>query len=186
MAFVVIYDACVLYPAPLRDLLIRIARTGIVRARWSEQILDECFSNILAQRSDLSSAQLARTRALMVAAIPDCMVDGFEELVGGLELPDPEDRHVLAAAIRASAQTIVTFNLKDFPADRLAAYGVEAHDADAARRLLGPRRASVFLLAAARRASTGALPRGHDPRHRRPPNEPRSRERPRTRSPRAP
>lgn len=45
MAFVVVYDACVLYPAPLRDLLLRVARTGIVRARWSNAILDECFSN---------------------------------------------------------------------------------------------------------------------------------------------
>jgi len=126
MSFVVIYDACVLYPAPLRDLLVRIARTGIVRARWSEQILDECFSNILEQRPDLSAAQLARTRELMVRAIPDCIVDGFDELIAGLVLPDPDDRHVLAAAIRAGAQTLVTFNLKDFPADRLEPYGVEA------------------------------------------------------------
>lgn len=130
MSFVVIYDACVLYPAPLRDLLIRTARTGIVRARWSEQILDECFSNILEHRPDLSAAQLARTRELMVRAIPDCVVDGLDELVAGLALPDPDDRHVLAAAIRASAQTIVTFNLKDFPADRLEPYGVEAQHPD--------------------------------------------------------
>ncbi len=66
----------------------------------------------------------------MVRAIPDCMVDGFDELVAGLVLPDPNDRHVLAAAIRAGAQTIVTFNLKDFPVERLAAYGVEARHPD--------------------------------------------------------
>lgn len=130
MAFVVVYDACVLYPAPLRDLLIRVARTGIVRARWSAAILDECFSNILEQRPDLSAAQLARTRELMVRAVPDCMVEGFEELVAGLSLPDPNDRHVLAAAIRASAQTIVTFNLKDFPPERLAPYEIEAQHPD--------------------------------------------------------
>jgi predicted nucleic acid-binding protein len=130
VAFVVIYDACVLYPAPLRDLLIRVARTGIVRARWSTAILDECFSNILEQRPDLSAAQLNRTRELMVRAIPDCMVEGFDDLIAGLSLPDPDDRHVLATAIRAGAQTIVTFNLKDFPVERLASYGVEAQHPD--------------------------------------------------------
>jgi hypothetical protein len=93
-------------------------------------ILDECFSNILEQRPDLSPAQLARTRELMVRAVPDCMVEGFEELIAGLSLPDVDDRHVLAAAIRASAQTIVTFNLKDFPADRLAPYEIEAQHPD--------------------------------------------------------
>lgn len=130
MAFVVIYDACVLYPAPLRDLLIRIARTGVVRARWSEKILDECFENILAQRADLSREQLARTRDLMVQAVPDGIVDGHDDLASALDLPDPDDRHVLAAAIRAGAQSIVTFNLKDFPADRLAKYGLEAQHPD--------------------------------------------------------
>ncbi|MCA9590828.1 MAG: PIN domain-containing protein [Myxococcales bacterium] len=130
MAFVVIYDACVLYPAPLRDLLIRVARTGVVRARWSAMILDECFANILEQRPDLSAAQLSRTRELMVRAVPDCMVEGFEDLIAGLSLPDADDRHVLAAAIRASAQTIVTFNLKDFPAEPLTPYEIEAQHPD--------------------------------------------------------
>jgi len=130
MSFVVIYDACVLYPAPLRDLLIRVARTGVVRARWSEQILDECFSNLLENRPDLSAALLARTRELMVRAIADSMVSGFEGLIAGLSLPDADDRHVLAAAIRAGAQTIVTLNLKDFPVERLAPYGVEAQHPD--------------------------------------------------------
>ncbi len=54
MAFVVIYDACVLYPAPLRDLLVRVAQTGLVRARWTSQILDECFRSILAQRPEFT------------------------------------------------------------------------------------------------------------------------------------
>jgi predicted nucleic acid-binding protein len=130
VAFVVIYDACVLYPAPLRDLLIRLANTGVVRARWSEQILDECFDNILEQRPDLNAAALARTRELMKRAVPDCMVSGFEELIDGLVLPDPDDRHVLAAAIRAGAQDIVTFNLADFPEERLRPYNVEAKHPD--------------------------------------------------------
>lgn len=109
----------------------RVATTGVVRARWSERILDECFSNILEQRSDLSPEKLARTRELMVKAVPDCIIDGFDDLIDGLKgLPDPDDRHVLAAAIRGGAQTIVTFNLKDFPAAALAPYGIEAQHPD--------------------------------------------------------
>ena len=130
MAFVVIYDACVLYPAPLRDLLLRVARTGLVRARWSEAILDECFRNILETRPELKPESLERTRSLMNRAVADCVVEGYEGLVDGLVLPDPNDRHVLAAAIRAGAQMIVTFNLKDFPDDVLAAYGIEAKHPD--------------------------------------------------------
>lgn len=130
MSFVVIYDACVLHPAPLRDLLIRVARTGVVRARWSETILDECFRSIHKQRPELEPARLSRTRDLMSRAVPDCLVQGYEALIEGLALPDPNDRHVLAAAIRAGAQTIVTFNLKDFPPECLAEYGVEAQHPD--------------------------------------------------------
>ena len=62
----------------------------------------------------------------MTQAIPDCLIDDFRALVDGLTLPDPNDRHVLAAAIRAGAQAIVTFNLKDFPASALSKYGIEA------------------------------------------------------------
>ena len=130
MAFVVVYDACVLYPAPLRDLLVRVARTGLVRARWSDAILDECFRSILENRPELNPRALERTRVLMKLAVPDCIVGGYEELVGGLTLPDPADRHVVAAAIRAGAQIIVTFNLKDFPDEALAAYGIETKHPD--------------------------------------------------------
>ncbi len=111
MAFVVLYDACVLYPAPLRDLLVRIANTGIVRARWTELILDECFRNILEQRPDLKPEALRRTRELMTQAVPDCLVTGFETLIAGLSLPDKDDRHVLAAAVRAGAVRTVVFGI---------------------------------------------------------------------------
>ena len=126
MAFVVIYDACVLYPAPLRDLLVRVGLTPLVRVRWTDTILDECFRNIFEQRPELKPEALDRTRELMTQAIPDCMVTGYEPLIDGLLLPDPDDRYVLAAAIRAGAQSIVTFNLKDFPAPALQTLGVEA------------------------------------------------------------
>ena len=131
MAFVVIYDACVLYPAPLRDLLVRIAQAGIVRARWTTEILDECFRSILELRPDLRPDALARTRDLMTKAVADCMVEGYEHMIAGLALPDPDDRHVLAAAVRAGAQAIVTFNLRDFPDAILAAHEIEAIHPDA-------------------------------------------------------
>lgn len=130
MAFVVVYDACVLFSAPLRDLLLRLARTGLVRAKWSEAILDECFRSILESRPELPAGALARTRDLVNRAVPDCLVVGYENLVEGIALPDPDDRHVLAAAIRSGAQLIVTFNLKDFPDESLAPYGIEAKHPD--------------------------------------------------------
>lgn len=130
MTFVVLYDACVLYPAPLRDLFVRLAAAGIVRAQWTEEILDERFENMLKNRPDLSREKLARTREMMERAIPDSRVTGYEGLIQGLVLPDLEDRHVLAAAIRAGAQAIVTFNLKDFPARTLASFGLEVKHPD--------------------------------------------------------
>ena len=126
MAFIVIYDACVLYPAPLRDLFVRLGMVGVVRARWTENILDECFRSIQEQRPDLKPGALARTRELMREAIADCIVTGYEPLIDGFGLPDSDDRHVLAATIRAGAQAIVTFNLKDFPESALVPYEVEA------------------------------------------------------------
>lgn len=130
MRFVAVYDACVLYPAPLRDFLIRLATTGLFAARWSEQIHQEWMSNLLAARPDLDINQLTRTRELMDRAVADCLVAGHEHLIPELELPDPDDRHVLAAAIFAKAQIIVTFNLADFPPDSLASFGIEAMHPD--------------------------------------------------------
>jgi predicted nucleic acid-binding protein len=130
VAFCVVYDACVLYPAMLRDLLLRIAASDVVRARWSEEILDECINAVGQKRPDLKREALARTRRLMSEVVPDCIVTGHEHLIPGLVLPDPDDRHVLAAAIRAGAQAIVTFNEKHFPADALSAYDIETKHPD--------------------------------------------------------
>jgi predicted nucleic acid-binding protein len=130
VAFVVVYDANVLYPSTLRDLLIRLAQTGLVQAKWSEQILDEVFTNLAADRPDLDERLLRRTRELMCRAVRDCLVRGYEPLVPALTLPDPDDRHVLAAAIKARAQVVVTTNLRDFPASALAPWNVEAKHPD--------------------------------------------------------
>ena len=124
--FTVVYAACVLYPAPLRDLLMRLALTDLYRARWSEQIHDEWINAVLRNRHDLSREQLERTRSLMNAYVRDALVDGHQSLIPALELPDPDDRHVLAAAIKCGADLILTFNLDDFPDEVLTRYGLGA------------------------------------------------------------
>ena len=128
--FTVVYDACVLYPAPLRDLLMRLALTDLYRARWSEQIHDEWISAVLRNRPDLSRQQLERTRSLMNAHVRDALVDGYQTLIPALDLPDPDDRHVLAAAIKCGADLILTFNLDDFPEQTLGVYGISAFHPD--------------------------------------------------------
>ena len=107
-----------------------LALSGRFRARWSTQIHDEWKRNLLKNRPDLKAEQVDRTSVLMDQAIPDARVTGHEDLIDGLTLPDPDDRHVLAAAIRCNASVIVTFNDKDFPADILAGFGVEAQHPD--------------------------------------------------------
>jgi predicted nucleic acid-binding protein len=128
--FTALYDASVLYPAPLRDLLMHLAGTELFRARWTDAIHDEWIESLLRDRKDLTREKLERTRNLMNQAVLDCLVEGYEELIEGLTLPDPDDRHVLAAAIRARADVIVTANLRDFPETVLARYGMEAQHPD--------------------------------------------------------
>lgn len=79
---VVVYDACVLYPSPLRDFLIRVAIEELVCARWSERILDEVFRSIARDRPDLDQIRLTRTRQRMCQAVIDCIVEGYEEIEG--------------------------------------------------------------------------------------------------------
>ena len=127
---VALYDANVLYPAPLRDLLMHLALTGLFQAKWSEQIHDEWTRNVLKNRPDLTREQLERTRQLMDLHVRDGLVTGYEALIPTLDLPDPDDRHVLAAAIHVQADIIVTYNLNDFPREVLDAYAIEAQHPD--------------------------------------------------------
>jgi predicted nucleic acid-binding protein len=128
--FTAVYDACVLYPAPLRDLLMELALTDSFRARWSEEIHQEWIRNVLKNRPDLSEKQLLKTKGYMDANVRDALVTDFESLIPSLNLPDEDDCHVLAAAIRCNADVIVTFNLKDFPSDYLSTFDVEAQHPD--------------------------------------------------------
>lgn len=129
-SFTAVYDACVLYPAPLRDLLLRLALTDLFRARWTEEIHAEWVRSLLLRRPDLKPEQLHRTRELMDFSVPDCLVTGYQGLVGALKLPDADDRHVLAAAIRCQAGVIVTYNLADFPSQALDPHGITAQHPD--------------------------------------------------------
>jgi predicted nucleic acid-binding protein len=125
MAFIVIYDANVLYPNTLRDLLIRIAQQPhLVQAKWTDEILDEMLRNLRKNQPDISEEKTDRLRELMNSAVRDCLVTGYQPLIETLDLPDPDDRHVLAAAIKVNAQLIVTRNRKDFPPRKLAQWGI--------------------------------------------------------------
>lgn len=123
---IVIDDACVLYPAPLRDLLMHLALTDLFQAKWTEDIHEEWIRNVLKNRKDLTYEQLQRTRQLMNENVRDCLVMDYHGLIEKFILPDPQDRHVLAAAIKSSASLIITYNLKDFPDTILSELGKKA------------------------------------------------------------
>lgn len=129
-SFTAIYDACVLYPAALRNLLMHLALTDLFRARWTDAIHEEWTRNLIKDRPDLDPALVYRTRDLMDRHVRDAKVAGYEQLMPAIRLPDPDDAHVVAAAIHCHASTIVTLNLRDFPADVLAQFGIEAQHPD--------------------------------------------------------
>lgn len=129
-SFTAFLDASVLYPAPLRDLLLELAVADLYRAKWSNAVHDEWINALLRTRDDLTRERLERTRDLMNTHVRDALVAEFEDLVDVLELPDPGDRHVLAAAIKGRADLIVISNLKDFPPAAIAHWGLEAQHPD--------------------------------------------------------
>lgn len=127
---IAIYDSCILYPAPLRDLLMHLAVTDLFQAKWTDTIHQEWMKNVLANRPDLTLNQLERTRDLMNMHVRDCLVTGHEALIPTLLLPDPNDHHILAAAIFTAASIIITYNLKDCPIESTQIYGIEAWHPD--------------------------------------------------------
>ena len=127
---VAVLDANVLFPFRKRDILLRMHHAGVFRARWTERILDEWTRSLLARKPHLEPSVRSQRRA-MREHFADALVGGYEPLIGTLDLPDADDRHVLAAAIRCGAGHIVTDNLADFPAEALVGFDIEAIGADA-------------------------------------------------------
>ena len=123
-------DASVLYPAPLRDLLLELAVSDFYRAKRSDAVHEEWIRALRRRRPDIPATRLERTRRLMDAHVRDALVSGFEKLVPAIRLPDPDDRHVVAAAIRGEADIVLTANLKDFPASALSPHGLAAEHLD--------------------------------------------------------
>lgn len=131
MSVAAFLDASVLYPATLRSVLMYIAAADAFRALWSDAVNHEWMVALARDRPDLSPSAIARVRALMEAHVAHAVVSGYEEIIPTLSLPDPDDRHVLAAAIHGGASVIVTANVKDFPAEALAPYKIVAQEPDA-------------------------------------------------------
>src|SRR5262245_8819984 len=131
---IAVYDACVLYPAFLRDFLVRLAihgrRQGVFRARWTGRIHREWMRAVRRQRPSVLWGDLLRIRRLMDQHVRGCRVRSYQRWERRLNLPDPNDRHVLAAALTCVADVIVTFNTSDFPPTALRPFGVAAVEPD--------------------------------------------------------
>lgn len=124
-----VLDACVLFPSVLRELLLDLAQEGAFTPLWSERILAEW--QVAANRRGPEAAACAQA-AITALRIqwPDAEIPAAPSIETRLNLPDPADHHVLATAIAARAQLIVTRNLRDFPARALAPEGVKARAPD--------------------------------------------------------
>jgi hypothetical protein len=128
---IVVYDANVLYPFHLRNLLIQCAVDRLVAARWTDEIHEEWIRALTANVATLDRDRLLRTRDLMNRALPEANVTGYARHLPGITLPDPNDRHVVAAAVECGASLIVTWNTKDFPARGLRPHGLRKQSPDA-------------------------------------------------------
>lgn len=121
---VLFLDACVLYPPLVRSTLLGAARAGLFRPRWSPRVLEEWRIASARKQGLPAEDAVDAARREMQASFPDASIDPAGELEDGLTLPDAADTHVLAAAIAAGADVLLTFNLRDFPPRRLAAHGI--------------------------------------------------------------
>jgi predicted nucleic acid-binding protein len=126
--FTCVLDTNVIYPIDIRDLLFWFAAYDLFTPKWSQQIFDE-WGDIM-KRKGVHDEEIKKRLSKAQLAFPDALVDNYEPLVNALELPDQKDRHVLAAAIKTNANIIVTNNLKDFPKEYLASFGLTAKTAD--------------------------------------------------------
>lgn len=129
--YTVVLDACALVPIVLADTLLRLAERGLYQPLWSDRILAEAQEAILEIHPGIGAALITKRFDDMRRAFDDAVVTGWEELEGGVSVPDQDDRHVVAVAIRGGAQAIVTNNLVDFPVESLAPFDLEAVHPDA-------------------------------------------------------
>lgn len=123
-------DANVLYPAPIRDILLQLAKDDMYRARWTDAIQLEWIEALLRNEPCRDRDRLERTRKRMESATRNALISGYENLIQGLNLPDPNDRHVLAAAVAGNCNVIVTWNLKHFPDQEIGKFGIETQSPD--------------------------------------------------------
>jgi PIN domain len=128
---VAVFDACILYPFHLRNILVQAGVDRLVEARWTDEIHDEWIRNLTARTPAVPIERLQNTRRLMNDALPTAMVSGYENHVLEVNLPDPNDRHVVAAGITAGASIILTWNLRHFPAKELKRFGLRRETPDA-------------------------------------------------------
>ncbi len=126
--FTCVLDTNVIYPIEVRDLLFWFAHHELFTPKWSRHIFDE-WKEVMT-RKGVSEEEATKRIAKAQMAFPDALVENYEPLIDGLQLSDLKDRHVLAAAIKTNASIIVTNNLKDFPDDYLASFGLKAKSAD--------------------------------------------------------
>lgn len=125
--YTAVLDACVLYPVTVADVLLSLATASLFAAKWTQQIEQEWLTNLNAARPDIGMPRLNLRRDAMRRAIPDWEVvaESYECLIPALTLPDPDDCHVLAAAIAGHADCVVTSNVRDFPEPSMARHGIE-------------------------------------------------------------
>lgn len=126
--FICVLDTNVIYPVEIRDLLFWFAYYDLYTPKWSKHIFDE-WTRVM-KRKGVGDKEAKKRIEKANLAFPDALVSNYKKLIDGLELPDPEDCHVLAATIKTNANVIVTNNIKDFPNDYLASYGLTAKTAD--------------------------------------------------------
>lgn len=121
--FTAILDACVIYPAMLRDILVRLSVKGLYRAKWSEMIHEEWIRSV-ADTLGKDPVALRNTADLMNRAVLDCLIEDFDSIRVEIDLPDEDDRHVVQAAVRGRVDVIVTKNERDFPRSELEKLGI--------------------------------------------------------------
>lgn len=126
--FTCVLDTNVIYPIEIRDLLFWFAYYDLYTPKWSRHIFEE-WENVMRRKS-ISEEEIIKRVQKASSAFPDALVTNYDGLIEGLSLPDADDRHVLAAAIKTNANVIVTNNLKDFPVEYLSKFGLVAKNAD--------------------------------------------------------